>query len=629
MSSARTLRFLLVICLVVSAAMTQTPLARAAPWDSSRAAMERVGTDDPAATAVAVSQRRFSDEAAEHVVLSRDDDFADSLAGAPLTAGGPLLYSRTSELAAPTRDEIQRVLQDGGVVFLLGGTAAIGVGVEDGLRQGGFDVRRLSGTSRFETAVAVADEVRRLHPGTTDVALARATAPHDAPTAAWADSITGGAWAAAQGVPMLLTDSAELHPAAAQALARYAPSRTVLLGGEVALSAAVEATAPAPHRIAGAERAGTAAAVATELWGPSGRYLLFNAYQPDGWAYGLAAAGIAADEGAPLLVSGAANVPEPTLELVQPCGGIAAPVIVIGGGGTISPEVEASLARDGRPCQDPAVDRLPLPPGHRVLQRLVGRFVSPNPTDVFVVSDGPAMDDAVMSVMVPDGGSYRVVAQQAATADLLAGLQVDALGHVVALFYVGAHSMIGFAWGFEDGVPRMYPGPEGFFSNGLIEAVDVNGDGILELAVQLNDCDPSCAGGTTVTDTYGWTGAGYEVVATDRPPADEAATCPAQRTGRMSYGQAALCFYETYKAGDAGRARAYATQQVVDTLFQYSWYTEWQYDGCGVPSLGPSSSTGTACFFYEPGEPHGVAIEFGMGEDPSTGAYIESVEFAG
>lgn len=626
--SANALRSLLVICLVATT-MVQGPVAGAVARGSGRVAVERVSGDDPVATALSVSQRRYPDGDAEYVVLSREDDFVDSLAGAPLTAGGPLLYTATSALAAPTRDELDRVLPAGGVVYLLGGTAAVAGPIEDDLRRDGFDVRRLGGASRFETAVAVADEVRRLHPATTDVALARATARPDAPTSAWADSITGGAWAAARGVPLLLTDSSGLHPAAAQALDSFEPSRTVLLGGEVALSATVEAAVPTPLRVAGAERAGTAAAVAAELWGPSDRYVLFNAYQPDGWAYGLAAAGIAADDAAPLLVSDVAAVPDPTLDLVQPCGGSATPVTVVGGAGVISTEVEASLSGGARQCHDPAVDALPLPSGHREVQRVVGSFLSPGPTDALVVSEGPGADDAVMSVFVPDGASYRLVAQQPATADLLADLRVDALGHVIVLFYVGAHSMIGFAWGFESGAPRMHPGPEGLFSNGLIEAVDVNGDGILELAVQLNDCDPSCADGTTVTDTYGWTGAGYEVVATDRPAADEAATCPAQRTGRMSYEQAALCFYETYKAGDAGRARAYSTQQVVDTLFQYSWYTEWEYDGCGPPSLVPSSSTGTACFFYEPGEPHGVAIEFGMGEDPGTGAYIESVEFAG
>lgn len=583
-----------------------------------------MGTDDPVQTAVLVSQRRFSDAQADHVVLSRDDDFADSLAGAPLSADGPLLYSDTTGLGSSTQQEVQRVLTDGGTVYLLGGEAALTSDVAGALADDGFDVRRLSGASRFETAAAVADEVRTLHPGVSEVALARGSGSVDSPTSAWADSITGGAWAAARGVPVLLTDSAQLHPAAADALARYAPIRTVMLGGTVALSPVVEAAVPGPVRVAGAERAGTAAAVATDLWGSSSRYVLFNAYQDRGWAHGLAAAGLAADDAAPLLVSDLAAIPGPTLDLVRPCGVEGAPVLLIGGTSTLSTAAEGTLA-EPRSCADPATDLLPLPSGHRELQRLTGSFGPSGETGAFVVSDGPSGDDAVMSVFVPEGDAYRLIAREDATADMLYELRTDALGHVVAVFYVGAHSAIGFAWGFEDGTPRMYPGPEGFFSNGLLEVVDVNGDGILELAVQLNDCEPSCAAGTTITDTYGWTGTGYEVVATDRPPPG----CPAQRAGRMSYDQVALCFYETYKAGDPGRARAYANQHVVDTMFQYDWYTEWQYDGCGLPSLVPSSSTGTACFFYEPGDPHGVAIEFGMGEDPGTGAYIESVEFAG
>lgn len=624
----------LLISLLVGAALAPHAVVAGAERASAaagaeHAAVERLGVDDPVQTATLVSQARFADDAARHVVLSRDDEFADSLTGAALTAEGPLLFSSTSTLGSLTRQEIGRVLPDGGVVYLLGGEVAIAPAVEEELRQDGFDLRRLRGTSRFETAVAVADEVRRLHPGSTDVALARATAPADSPSAAWADSITGGAWAAARHVPVLLTDSAQLHPAATAALARYAPTRTILLGGEVALSAAVEAQVPGPQRVAGPERAATAVAAAKDLWGQTNGYVLFNAYQADGWAYGLAAAGVAADRAMPLLIADVASVPDPTLNLVRPCGGVPAPVLLVGGTAALSADVEAALAEGARSCQDPRTDVVPLPPGHREVRRVTGSFLSSDHTDVFVVSDGPGADDAVMSVFVPDGGSYRLAAQANATADELYELRVDALDHVIALFYVGAHSTIGFAWGFEGGTPRMYPGPDGFFSNGLITIVDVNGDGIAELAVQSNDCEPSCADGTTVTDTYGWTGAGYEVVLTDRPSADEAASCPGQRAGRMTYEQAALCFYETYKAGDAGRARAYATAEVVDTIFQYPWSVDWDFDGCGLPEFVPNSSSGTACSFYEPGEPHGVLIEFGMGEDAAVGAYIESVEFVG
>lgn len=66
--------------------------------------------------------------------------------------------------------------------------------------------------------------------------------------------------------------------------------RTVLLGGEAALAAAVADGAPNARRVSGSERAATAAAIATELWGidaPAPRALIvLNGFVPEGWAYG-------------------------------------------------------------------------------------------------------------------------------------------------------------------------------------------------------------------------------------------------------------------------------------------------------------------------------------------------------
>lgn len=49
-------------------------------------------------------------------------------------------------------------------------------------------------------------------------------------------------------------------------------------------------------------------------------------------------------------------------------------------------------------------------------------------------------------------------------------------------------------------------GPFGYYA----EAVDDNGDGLLEILQYDNDCTPSCAGGTVTTTRYAWTGSGYE-----------------------------------------------------------------------------------------------------------------------
>ena len=96
------------------------------------------------AQAVAISQARFADGGAMHVVLSRDDVFADSLAGTSLLRDGPMLLVAPNGLPSETFTELTRVLSDGGRVYLLGGDSAISVVIEDQLTNLGFDVRRLA-----------------------------------------------------------------------------------------------------------------------------------------------------------------------------------------------------------------------------------------------------------------------------------------------------------------------------------------------------------------------------------------------------------------------------------------------------------------------------------------------------
>ncbi|WP_370326507.1 cell wall-binding repeat-containing protein [Euzebya sp.] len=307
-------------------------------FDGNPATTERVNVSDPIAMGLAISRARFADGAAGRVVLSRDDEFPDSLAGATLTADGPLLFTPTGQLHAGTRMEIQRVLPPGGTVHVLGGVNAVSEEVEAELTALGYVVDRLAGPSRVQTAIAVADRVRQVAPGTTAVALARAGGPADNPTAGWADSVTGGAWGAATGVPTLVTDTAALHPDVAAWLSANGIDRTVLFGGTAALSDAVAGAVPNPVRIAASERTGTAAAIAASLWqaadsGPR-RFTIIDGFDPDGWAYGLAAAGMASDAGAPLLMVNGDVVPDPTAAMVTGCTEV--DLALIGAGSVIS-----------------------------------------------------------------------------------------------------------------------------------------------------------------------------------------------------------------------------------------------------------------------------------------------------
>lgn len=325
-------------------------------FDGNDTTVERLGAT--ADSAVQVSQARFpATDSATHAVLSRDDRFPDSLAGTPLTADGPLLFTPTSALTNTVRDELKRALPNGGTVYLLGGEAALSEAVEDAVRHHGFTPVRLAGADRLETSMAVADEVRRLYGDTGTVAIARAWGPSDDVDgpAAWVDSITGGAWAADKHVPVLVSRSDRVTSGLDRWLRTDAPNTSIVFGGAAALSDQVLHTVPNGVRISGADRTATATAVAEQLWGVTNnsadrQFIVIDGWNRDGWKHGLAAAGLAADASAPMLLARGdrADQPSQTTSIVRACSTPQVDLVLVG---ALIDAVAGTLeSQDGMSC---------------------------------------------------------------------------------------------------------------------------------------------------------------------------------------------------------------------------------------------------------------------------------------
>ena len=306
--------------------------------------VEQIGGTDPVGIGIAVSQAVFAEGEADRAVLARSDAFADTLAGAPLAgSAGPLLFTAagsTASLDPATAHELARAVRPGGTVFLLGGEDALSSSVASAVAEQGFAVVRLAGASRIETALEIA---RHVNPDPDRVLLARADD--------WADAVTGGAYAAATGLPVLLTGSDALHPSVASYLAEH-NAAVVLLGGPSALSGAVEdAAGPGAVRVWGDSRAATAVAVARDLWpavaaaAPS-ELVLVDGFAPDSWAAALAGGVLSAARGGPqLLVGGGetAGLPSVTADHVTAMleGRTVDTGIVLVGGGITAETVSA------------------------------------------------------------------------------------------------------------------------------------------------------------------------------------------------------------------------------------------------------------------------------------------------
>lgn len=226
----------------------------AAHADGTQGQTGRLGGPDRVATAVAVSMNSYPGAAsAGAVVVSRDDDFADGVTGAPLAVkrNGPLLLTAPSELDPRTEAEVKRVLPAGGTVVLLGGTSALSPSVATALTADGFQVSRIAGDSRFGTATRVADALG--DPPT----ILLATGDN------FPDALVAGAAASRAGGAVLLTDDTRMPSETATYLETHPPVQSYAIGDQAA------AADPVATRVSGTDRYETALAVAKQFSGTS------------------------------------------------------------------------------------------------------------------------------------------------------------------------------------------------------------------------------------------------------------------------------------------------------------------------------------------------------------------------
>ena len=240
-------------------------------------------------------------------------------------------------------------------------------------------VPRLAGADRYTTAAAVAD---RLPAGGEVAYLATGTD--------FADALAGAVLAAHDRAPLLLTEPDQLPESTAAALTRARPARLVVLGDETAVAAGVAAAAASytttgvVTRLAGTDRYGTAAEVASRF--PAGVpevYLATGSDFPDA----LAAVPVASAAGVPVLLTPPTTLPGVVArELAR-----LAPqrVVVVGGTSSVSAAVaQAAGAAAGAPVTRVAgVDR------YDTAARLARRL--PGPVPVAYVATGEAFPDAV------------------------------------------------------------------------------------------------------------------------------------------------------------------------------------------------------------------------------------------
>jgi uncharacterized repeat protein (TIGR01451 family) len=294
------------------------------PTQSDVEGLRRLSGVNRVETAIAISQDRFTDECVgrfDDIVLARADVFADSLSGTPLAAQqqAPLLITASNELYDIVADEMQRVLPAGGTVYMLGGVAALDQTVEQSVADLGYDIVRLGGPSRFETAGLIAERL-----GDRDHVLIADGTDHS-------DALVSGTAAAANNGAVLLTPG----PAPHNVVDDYLASEDA---APVAVGGAAATAYPQMNSLTGATREGTAVAVA-EAFFDDPTHVAFA--RRDDFPDALGGGAHIGPYGGPLLLSYTNAVPNETrdyLESISPVGGY-----VYGGTAAIDEETFAEL----------------------------------------------------------------------------------------------------------------------------------------------------------------------------------------------------------------------------------------------------------------------------------------------
>ncbi len=198
---------------------------------TSGIASTRLSGDSRYNTMAEISAAGFT--TADSVVLASGENFPDAL-GASALAGAlsaPVLLTDSDNLSDEASSEISRLGAE--TVYIVGGTAAVSVNVENALRADGCTVERVFGQSRQETAAQVADEVASLAAPDTAV-VASGGAP-------W-DSLSASPFAYAQNYPVYLTegDGTLSEDTVGAIKANSSIKRVVIVGGDNAVKPAAE-----------------------------------------------------------------------------------------------------------------------------------------------------------------------------------------------------------------------------------------------------------------------------------------------------------------------------------------------------------------------------------------------------
>lgn len=261
------------------------------------------------ATSASISNYGWHLESPDTVVLGRSDLPIDAFTGSVLAAqtDSPLLLTDQDKLEQVTITEIDRL--NPSTIYIVGAEPAISKNVENDLRKRfpNSTIKRVAGSTRYATAVKVAEEVAAVASKPSEVFLA--VGDEKSP-----DALTIGPHAGKEGIPILLTRTGELHEEVKNYIKRNSIKKVTIIGSETVVSKraadAVKQLGASVERVYGPDRYSTNAAVITKYHGNNPDQVFFANGQTT--VDSLSGAPLAAKYDAPIVLTRPDAVTKPT-----------------------------------------------------------------------------------------------------------------------------------------------------------------------------------------------------------------------------------------------------------------------------------------------------------------------------
>lgn len=175
----------------------------------------------------------------DYVVVASGEDFPDSLSATPLAKkyNAPILLNARDSLLTKVSLEIERLQVKHAI--LVGGPGSLSLGVEAAIKAKGLDTIRLSGLTRYETSISIANRV-----GNNGVVII--TTGTD-----FSDGLSAAPMAAKNGIPIILVPRDTIPDAIKNYLANNKINKTIVLGDTDIISDNAANQFPGVERITG------------------------------------------------------------------------------------------------------------------------------------------------------------------------------------------------------------------------------------------------------------------------------------------------------------------------------------------------------------------------------------------